>query len=50
MLGIVVILALVASLVWAVYLHHERAGQHDDETTVVDGRGVASEKFAETGS
>ena len=35
MLGIVVILVLVIGLVWSVYLHHERAGQVDDETTMV---------------
>jgi threonine/homoserine efflux transporter RhtA len=46
MIGIVVILALVAGLVWAVYLHHERAGHQDDETTVVQGQGAALEKFA----
>ena len=44
MLGIVVILMLVVVLIWACYLHHERAGRVDDETTMVSITAV--EKFS----
>jgi hypothetical protein len=44
MIGIVVILILVAGLVWSVYLHHERAGRVDDESTMVS----VDEKFSNT--